>query len=262
MDDFDLFGDYEPERPATLEEERPQRERRRRKRQPLTIYDLVSLFFLAATGGVIAITVILIQNPTVPFNPFPPPAPQPTPTLFLLNDTGEVGGQLPPTWTPSPLPTDVPTSTPRATATQTPTPRPTATGMAQPGATHTLSLYPFTLQNEAVTYTQNPNEQGCAWMSIAGQVFDLNGEPRKNLPILVTGDDFGDAIAWSGSAPQWGESGYEVFLNSTPYEAEFGVQLLNTTGMPLSEVIVVRTLSSCDHNVAIVNFVQNHELPR
>jgi hypothetical protein len=29
-------------------------------------------------------------------------------------------------------------------------------------------------------------------------------------------------------------------------------------GLPLSEVVIVRTLSSCDKNVALVNFVQNH----
>ena len=124
-----------------------------------------------------------------------------------------------------------------------------------------MAVFPFTLQDEAVTYTQNFNDEGCAWLSIAGQVFDLNGNPLPGLAVQVTGENF-EQIEFTGTAPQYGPSGYEVFLNSTPIEAEYVVRLLNTTGMPLSEPIVVRTLSSCERNVAIVNFIQNHEFTR
>ncbi len=262
MSDFDVFGDYEPERPATLEEERPQRkkeESRQRERQPGRFYNFVSFVFLLATVVVLVVSVLLIQNPYASFNPFPPHTPTATPTLFVLDEAEEV--VLPPTWTPSPTVTEGPSPTPRATATLTPTLMATATGVTQPpGATNTIAVFPFTLQDEAVTYIQNSNEEGCAWLSIAGQVFDLNEAPVKGLPVFVTGDNF-EYMVFTGTAPQFGPSGYEVFLNPTPIEAEYIVRLLNTTGMPLSEPILVRTLSSCESNVAIVNFVQNHELP-
>jgi hypothetical protein len=98
-------------------------------------------------------------------------------------------------------------------------------------------------------------------LSIAGQVFDIDGNPVVSLPVQVTGENF-EQIEFTGTADPFGESGYEVFLNTEPSEAEYEVRLLNTTGMPLSEPVIVRTLDSCEGNVAIVNFVQNREFSR
>lgn len=267
MSDYDPFNDYEPRRPATLEEDRPRRESPGRKESG-GVYNLISLVFLAATAGVILLSALLFLNPTAAYNPFPPLSPQPTVTLFHLPSTVEamtleaVQTNLPPTWTPSPTPTSGPSVTPMATITLTPTPFATATGVTQPPpVTNTVAVFPFTLQDEAVTYKANENDEECAWLSIAGQVFDLNGNPLPGLPVQVSGDNF-EQIEFTGTAEDFGPSGYEVFLNQTPVEAEFEVRLLNTTGMPLSEPIVVRTLSSCDRNVAIVNFIQNHEFSR
>jgi hypothetical protein len=259
-DYFDVFDDTEPEQPVMLEEDPVARPRRQGKTG--WFFNLVSLAFMVASVGVVVVTVMLIQNPTAPFNPFPPPPPEPTPTLFLL-DSGGGTGEVPTTGTSAPASTDanVPTSTPAVIATNTPRPTvlATATGLTPlPGATNTVTVFPFTLQDEAVTYTQNPNDQECEWLSIAGQVFDLNGDPLPGLPVQVTGEDF-EQIEFTGTALQFGPSGYEVQVNTTPIEAEFVVRLLNTTGQQLSDPIVVRTLSSCERNVAVVNFVQNHE---
>lgn len=261
MSDYDLFGDYEPDQPATLEEERPAK-RRTRTRRSGGIYNVIAALFGIATVGMIIFTILVILNPLGPYNPFPPAPPQPPPTLFLLENVAASGELLPPTWTPSPTITAGPTPTRAATPTRTPTPQATATGLTPlPGATNTVAVFPFTLQDEAVTYARNTNSEDCEWLSIAGQVFDLAGQPIPGLPIQVTGEGF-EQIEFSGTAPSFGPSGYEVFLNQTPVEEEFVVRLLNTTGMPLSEPIVVRTLSSCDRNVAIINFVQNHEFSR
>jgi len=130
---------------------------------------------------------------------------------------------------------------------------------APPGSTNTIAVFPFTLQNEAVTYTKHPD--GCDGAWIVGQVFGLNGDAVLSLYILVTGQNF-ESATFTGTAKQWGESGYEVFLNPTPIEDEFLVRLYGSTGQPLSEPIVVRTLSACERNVAVVNFVQNHEYSR
>lgn len=260
MSDYDLFSDYEPDQPAMLEEER-EVSPRRRQRGPGGIFTLISIIFGLATVAVIIWTVLVVTDPTAAYNPFPPPTPQPTATLFTIG-AGPQQATLPATYTPSPTVTPGPTATRRATPTPTSSPAATATGITQqPGATNTIAVFPFTLQDESVSYVPNRNGESCAWSSIAGQVFGLNGGPLPGLPIQVTGEGF-QQIAFSGSEERFGASGYEVFLGTTPAEAEYVVQLLNTTGMPLSEPIVVRTLSSCDHNVAIVNFVQNHEFSR
>lgn len=285
MSDFGLFDDLGSDRPPTLEEERPARRRPRRPARRDTLYNLVSALFMLMTLAVVGVTLLFTQEQFVysALNPWPPQLPPPTPTLFVLPEipsaTRPVETEpLPaPTETPSPtLTVGAPTqmSTPGTTPTAgtppgdlspTPTTPPgesTPTPMTPPiESSPTVSIHPFTLQDEAVTYTENMNEEGCAWQSIAGQVLGLEGEPIVGLAVQVIGENF-EQIEFTGSMPEFGDSGYEVWLNNTPLEAEYQIQLLNTTGQPLSEVIIVRTLSACDKNVAIVNFVQNHPYVR
>lgn len=261
MSDFDLFGDYEPEQPATLEEEKP-RSRRSSSNRDLA-YNAISLFFIAATIAVVIGAVLLVQNPLLPINPFPPQPPAPTPTLFNLDEqaVGEIegaGSEGAAVEQGSPIETPTPTSPP---ATATATGAPTATGAAPPvAATNTPSAYAFTLQNETQTYIPYGGPEGCDYLAIAGQVFDVDGEPLTGLPVVVEGEDF-EQLDFSGSASRYGPSGYEVFINDTPYEGEFTVKLVSETGFPLSEEVVVRTSDSCEQNVAIVNFIQNQETP-
>ncbi|MBN1309880.1 MAG: hypothetical protein JXB30_00580 [Anaerolineae bacterium] len=268
MSDYDLFGDYEPEQPATLEEDRLELEpepsyhpRRKRSGGGGGFYNFVSVLFLLATVGVCVLAIMLIRNPMLPFNPFPPGAPYPTPTLFVFNRGEDVGNVVPPSQTPEVTSTRVPTTLPRGTQSQETI---TATldlsaspgGLTtQPDVTNTVSVEPFTLQNEAVTYTQHTT--GCDGLWIVGQVFDLEQQPLKGLAVIARWDG-NSALGWSGYATQWGESGYEITINNKPVELEVEIQLLAGTGQPLSEPVVVRTLDTCDRNVAIANFIQNH----
>lgn len=252
MSDFDLFEADDLEPFGTLEEEKPPQEPGRTAN---LIYNALTLFFLAATVAVCLITVLLVQDPTLPFNPFPPPTPRPTPTLFVLGEAVQNPHE-------SPAPTALPTATPTPLLIATPTIPPTLTGVTPPLATYTPAAFPFTLQDGAYAYTQYTGEQGCDYMAIAGQVFDLNGEPLKFIPIHIRDmEGFFETIVFSGSAPQYGPSGYEVQLNTSPYEAEFIVQLISETARPLSDEVVVRTRASCAENLIIVNFVQNQPLP-
>lgn len=269
MSNYDLFGDYEPEQPATLEEDWPEPEpealRSPRSRQAGhgggSLYNFFSFLFLTATAAVIIVTATLVQNPTSRLNPFPPPPPQPTPTLFLLESGASVGILVPPTPTISPTSTRVPTTLPRVTQSQT-----TATTTldaqanpgdltAQPGVTNTPSIKPFTLQNDAVTYTKHPD--GCSGMWIVGQVFDLDGKPRMGLAVIAKWDG-GDGIAWPNYGTPWGVLAYEIKVENKPIELEVELQLKDFSGQVLSEPIIVRTLASCEHNVAVANFIQNH----
>lgn len=269
MSNYDLFGDYEPEQPATLEEDWPEPEpappKRPRPRQTGRggggLYNFVSFLFLLATIAVVVVTVMLVQNPMLQMNPFPPPPPQPTPTLFLL-ESGSSGGILvPPTQTISATNTRVPTTLPRATQSQTTV---TATAdllanpgglTAQPAVTNTPSIKPFTLQNDAVTFTKHPD--GCNGLWIVGQIFDLEGKPRMGLAVIAKWDG-GDGIAWPNYGTPWGVLAYEIKVDNKPLELEVEVQLKDFSGQVLSEPIIVRTLAACNSNVAVANFIQNH----
>ena len=252
MSDYDLFGDYEPERPATLEEEKPRKPPRRKKPSGGGPYKFLAVLFFILTIGLIGFVVFVFTNPRSGLNPFPPATVLPTPTLIQLG--AQPNQPIAPAATPSVerFPTTVPNVTLTSSA-----PLVSPTGFTPlPGGTLTVSVLPFTLQNDAVTYRANPD--GCKGLWLVGQVFDINGGPLPGLPVQVTGSVFQGAIEFTGSALRWGQSGYEFELNSTPVEDQFVAQLLNTTGQPLSEPVVVKTLAACEQNVAVVNFIQNH----
>jgi hypothetical protein len=234
--------------------------------------DVITAIFLLLTVLVASATILLIANPRSPINPFPAPtfpavsvlaSPLPTETA---TDTF-----TPEPSTPTPLPSPTPTGTPLPTATATPTA--TQTPVVGGGGTapmqtqtesvavtlpqYTLSPFPFTAK--PLKYTANTTRDGCQWQSIAGTVVDLAGKPIKGLAIRVAGSGGNiDEVHYSGTAPNFGESGFEVFLGAIPREDQYTIQLLGRTGAPISDTINITTHVSCDENVVIVNFVQNH----
>jgi hypothetical protein len=251
---YDPFGDFEPVQPATLEEDRPPRASR--GADPDLVYNAVALFFVAASIAAVLITLALINNPTLPINPFPPPTPAPTPTLFLLQPVGPAEGQVDQSAAPTPTqtPTERPTSTPDATATVTPVIAQTGT-VPPGGGGDTGDGFAFVLHSETLNYTAYAGPEGCNFMAIAGQVLDQEGGPVNGIPVVVRGDQFFSALEFSGNAPQYGPSGYQVVINDSPYEADFTVKLVSETGLALSDDYVVRTSASCEENIVIANFV-------
>jgi hypothetical protein len=71
LSDYDLFTTYEPEQPATLEEERPPAPSRPQG-PGCTIYSVITAVFLLATVGFIIWAVMVVMNPVADYNPFPP----------------------------------------------------------------------------------------------------------------------------------------------------------------------------------------------
>jgi hypothetical protein len=135
-------------------------------------------------------------------------------------------------------------------------PIPTGGGTAiTPAPALTRSPFPFTASE--VHYRANPGEQGCQWLSVAGTVTGLNSEPLPGLAIEISGDNF-HTVQFSGSASQWGTSGFEFHLDSAPHVATYTLRVLGPTGGPISDQISVETGSTCQTNVAIVDFIQNH----
>lgn len=146
------------------------------------IFNLLAVLFLGLTGVLTLAYLVVLVNPYVPYNPFPPShirawaelSPTPTATFTPL---------LPPTWTPTPTGTATPIPSPTATRTPTPTPSPTPTWPPTPTPTPrvTRAPYPFTCE---VEYRSNP--YGIPWSGVAGHLQDLDGNPLPGYNIGVT----------------------------------------------------------------------------
>ena len=255
--------------------------------------DVITVLFVVLTVGVIALIVLILANPNTPLNPLPPPTVAPTLALPTLTPSATVTHTPMPTATPTvtETPTASPTPTVTPTATDTPTPTATPTQVlagapvpAQPGdsepapalpplddgsggivpgaigpqtaaPTPTRAAFPFTVG--PVRYEPNRGEQGCQWLSVAGTVTGLSGEPLVGLAIEISGESF-RSVRVSGSAEGWGRSGFEFQVGAAPRPATFSLSVLGPAGTPISETVTVETGVTCQTNVAIVEFRQNH----
>ncbi len=232
------------------------------------LLDCLTVTFLILSVGVIFITLLIINDPDVSFNPFPlaelPTEYQPPTSTITLTPTTTATPSVTPF---PPTATYTPSHTPPATDTPTPTisPTPVVPGIAtnQPSQrsspaprlpTPTIaSEYPFVARE--VRYERNTNPQGCNWLSIAGNATGLNGEPITDLAVEVRSSDF-EFIRLTGNDEAFGPSGYEIKLDDSPRRAEFTINLIGPDGTVISDIVSVVTSETCDRNVAIVEFVQ------
>lgn len=191
--------------------------------------NLLALLFLLATVGAVGVFAAITVNPYSSLNPFPPFTPIP----ILITATF-----LPPTSTAAP--------TAAPTATFTPLPLDAVNSDA--------STFAFRLANDGAIYAPNANDQDCNWSSIAGTVTDANGTPVNGYRIHIFGDGVNETV-FSGVALTFGQGGFELFLNGTPQEKTYSVQLENAQGIAASPVYTITTRSGCDQNVAVLNFV-------
>jgi hypothetical protein len=188
------------------------------------------------------------------------------PSAWTATPTGTPTGTATPrntptiTPTPSLTPTFNPTNTPTPTHTPTSTPTETPTPGPSPTPTNTRSPYPFTLDQNSPMYTANyANNAGCNWMGVAGQVFDLNGDPVGTGAYLVWVTEGGiNQQVLTGDALAYGPSGWEVFIFDRPRVSTHRIQLFSPSGTPVSEVYEFTTRASCNQNLVLINFVQNH----
>ena len=266
-----------------------------RQSRSTILYDLVTVVFLVLTVATIGVIVLIVDDPNTPINPLAPPTIPPTVIVPTLTPSNTPTNTPTATHTPTdtPTPTATATHTPTATPTDTPTPTATPTSVisgvepatiAAPDAPPTLpplddgsgnnlsggddqaepatatpaptrSAFPFTAS--AARYQANDNAQGCQWLSIAGTVTGLDGDPLAGIAIEVEGENY-RSVAFSGSAPGWGEAGFEFELGSAPRADTYRLRALGPTGGPVSDDVFVETGSTCQRNVAVVEFVQNH----
>lgn len=190
-------------------------------------------------------TPTVTTTATVTPTPTATHTPTPTPTQVLAGGNGGA-----PTLPPDQLPTAVPLDDGNGQVVPNVNTAPAA-AIVPP----TRSPFPFTYRE--VRYLPNPGDQGCQWLSIAGTVTGLVGEPLIGLAIQIEGDNFRQ-VQFSGAAARWGESGFEFTLGAAPRSATYTLRVKSPTGGLLSELVIVETGNICDTNVALVEFVQNH----
>ncbi|MBN1264825.1 MAG: hypothetical protein JXA25_04980 [Anaerolineales bacterium] len=226
------------------------------------LLNLLTVAILVATLGVVAVYATIFLNPTLPFNPFPPPTANAA--LQEPTTTKTPAVYLPPTWTPTPdLSTATPTetNTPRPSQTPTRTTEPTITPTVDENITQAPFSPTFVLQTNSPSYTENfANDQECEWMGIAGQVFDLSGAPLSGVTIHINGALSSQAVdlyAESGSAEVYGPSGYEFVLSDVPVTSTntLWLQVFDLEEeQPLSEKIFLSTYNDCTRNLVLVNW--------
>lgn len=250
------------------------------------IFDLITVIFLVLTVGMSGLMVLIINDPRTALNPFPPPTSVPTITLPTLTPsatitptstaTGTATASGTPTDTPTATETPLPTITPTPTVSPTPvlpgvepqaTPLPTAAGLDDgsgteiegpartPYAAPTRSPLPFTASE--IRYESNAGQDGCQWMSIAGTITGMDGEPLPALAVELSGENY-RSVQFSGSALAWGAGGFEFQLGFTPHADAYTLRVLGPTGGSVSEAIDITTGDTCQTNVAIVDLIQNH----
>jgi hypothetical protein len=206
-DEFQSEAEFDPEA-SFLDEDDYQIESTGNNRRGVNWVTVLTVLFLFGACAVLALLVLVFVTPDNFFADLLGLQGEPTPTLLaaavapptltstpIPTDTPDIG-LLPPTHTPvseentaTPVPINTlrPTLTPSITPTfppptptKTPTPTPTDTPTPGPSptVTSTRSPFPFTKDIVSPQYLQNfANAAGCNWMGIAGEVFDLQGNP-------------------------------------------------------------------------------------
>jgi hypothetical protein len=204
------------------------------------------------TSSAVMVVKNLTPQPTVPTNT---PKPTNTPTV---------------TKTPKPTNTPTATKTPKPTKTLTPTKTLKASLTPTQSLTPVISLtptvsMPYVIQASSPVAMQNfaRTDLACNWAGVAGQIFDLNGNPAKNLVIYVWGtynsQPF-DSITLTGysSALAYGPGGYEIALGSKAVDSvnQLTIQLYDLNGNAMSNPLQFSTFSDCSKNLIVINFTQ------
>ena len=140
---------------------------------------------------------------------------------------------------------------------------PTLTPTLSPTPIITATQLPFRLQSESPVYIKNFNhpDQGCNWLGVAGQVFAADGNPIKNLVVVIKGslgEKRIDSVVLTGleTANVYGSGGYEISLSDKVVESTKSliIYLNDLKGNALSPEIKFDTFADCNKNLIIINF--------
>jgi hypothetical protein len=235
------------------------------------VWNILTVVVLLMVVCIGSIFLLVLINPWVSFNPFPPekppvlaqvPTPTPTPKPVLM-----------PTWTPTASPAVILIATPTPIA-LIPTPitpeilptefpvltyTPEAQNTAAPGEGMPFVLHsgdPVAISNVGHT------ELGCEWTGVGGRVFDLSGAPITQGVFIQLGGTFDgkpvEMLGMVGMVNYYGAGSYEFVLGDEPMDSEqlLWVQLIDQANLPLSDQIYFDTYANCDKNLILINFNQ------
>jgi hypothetical protein len=230
----------------------------------MEMWDMLSILVLILTVCLAGYFLFIFINPNSPMNLLPPgggifgpQVPTNTPTPI----------QLQPTWTASPTLELTPTNTPRPTFTpfftDTPFSLVPPTRTPRPHTPTPTPRAPFTaIQVTNIESTVIHPELGCNWMGVGGTVVDTNNSHMIGTVVVLRGFLEGksvDMTTVTGITKEYGPSGYEFFLGNTPIASNktLYVQLVDLSGIPLSDRVEITTSTDCTKNLVIVRFKRN-----
>jgi hypothetical protein len=234
----------------------------------LETWDYLSIGVLVISLCMIFYFAAIFVAPNSPINPFPPNPFDPnatiTPTITPIQPDA--------TWTPSPTIEPSPSST--LAATFTPLPSPTFFSLIPPTNTETPSPTATVTRTPKAPFSATVNvlqsditiphlaAQGCNWQGIGGSVVDANNSDIIGMVVRLVGKYNGKSVEMtsvSGVTPDYGKSGFEFVLGTTPLAAkdELFVQLLDQAGLPLSDNVYIETFNDCKKNLVLVRFKKN-----
>ncbi len=235
-----------------------------RPRPQLSFWDMLAILTVLATLAVIAVFAYLLFSPNTPLAPLQPGIP----TAIMFPSATITPIQLEATWTPTfiqgtdtatlaPTITLEPSYTPISLVPPTKTPSPTL----PPTATATPKA-PYSFTSSAIDSTIIHPDLGCNWAGIGGTVVDASGAPVLYRTLRLTGSFDGklvDKLTVSGTALDYGQSGFEFVLGNTPVASSktLTLQLLDQGGLPLAPNVYVVTYNDCKKNLILVRYKEN-----
>ncbi|MBI4760989.1 MAG: hypothetical protein HZC39_03765 [Chloroflexi bacterium] len=225
-----------------------------RAQSPLGLWDILTLGVLALTACIAGYFALIFINPNSSLNLLPPggpptstptPAPATLPPTWTASPTLEATptSTLVPTWTP------LPTNTPFSLVPPTRTPKPTSTPKA-----------PFTaISVQQVDSTIIHPDLACNWAGIGGTVVDANNSPVIGAVVVLRGSLNGklvDLTTVTGINKEYGPSGFEFVIGNAPVASNktLYVQLVDLSGLPLSDKVEIVTSADCTKNLVLVKF--------
>jgi hypothetical protein len=235
--------------------------KRPRPQLKVSLWDVLAVLVLLAALAVAAFFAFLFVNPSSPINMLQPHIP----TAFIPPTATITPIQLESTWTPTFVnTTDTPTLAPTITLQPTNTPLslipPTRTPTSPPPTSTPKAPYSVTVS--AIDSTIIHPDLSCKWTGIGGTVVDASGAPVLYRTVRLTGSFNGkpiDKLTVSGTALDYGQSGFEFVLGDTPVASNklLTLQLLDQGGLPLAENVYVVTYSDCKKNLILVRYKEN-----
>jgi len=234
------------------------------------IWSLGAAYFLCMTVILVGYFALNFINPNNPYNIFPP---IPTQTPVIPTNTAIPA----PATTPAPA-TEEPTATEEPEVTDEDLTLTDGEGEedlgddefdfdipteeAEPTEQVVLSTTAwFEILDGDPTYLAHP--AGCEGMYIAGNVTDLDDEPLIFMMVRIQGILAGETIGiedvFSGTAPEYSESGWELQLTDAPVASSgtLYIQLFDPeTEEAVSDLEVFNTYEDCNRNLIMIDFEQ------